>query len=159
MDRVQVHAERLRRLHVDRIGGQALARGHGLGPHPCALEKGQWASLGTQAPSNPLAPVWLQRVLPLILRCSHVPAMGVEAALQKSNEPPNGDLNSAEPVPEGATAPSPCLPPEGGVSPAGSQSRQQLSPHPPWSALLKPKSSKYRPEEDIKALGAKKQIN
>lgn len=69
---------------MDRIGGQALARRHGLGPHPCALEKRQWAILGTQAPCNPLALVWLQRVLPLTLRCSHVAAMRVEAALQKA---------------------------------------------------------------------------
>lgn len=113
---------------MDRIGGQALARGHGLGPYPCALEKGQWTSLGIQAPCKPLAPVLLQRILPLTEVQSRG-SNGVEAALQKaqdgtkSNEPPGGDLNSAEPVSEGPATPSPRLPPEGGVNPAGWQSR------------------------------------
>lgn len=112
---------------MDRIGVQALARRHGLGPHPCALGKGQWAILRTQAPCNPLAPVWLQRVLPLTLRYSHVAAMGVEEALQKAqdgtknNNPPDGDLNGAEPIPGDPATPSPCLPPEGAVNPAGSR--------------------------------------
>lgn len=42
----------------------------------CTLEKRRWSQpRDSEAPCNPLAPVWLQRVLCLTLRCIHMAAI------------------------------------------------------------------------------------